>query len=349
MKTTSISTQAISDATRLARMKLQLKLADLQKEATTGRLSDVGQSLGYMTGRTVSLRQELERLNTFTDTNSLATSRLQVSQTTLESVASGAQTFINSLIVARSSRTGAGVAVTGAIAKLASLTDAMNSSAGGGFIFAGINTDVKPLTNYFDTPAPANRQAVAAEFLSTFGIAQSAPGVELISAVDMQSFLDTNYATLFDASAWTTTWSAASDQNITSRISTNELIETSTNANEPAVRALASAYAMVADLGVADLNSGAYEAVLDTAIGLAGKAIGELTEVRARLGSAEERIGSANDRMSLQIDIMTNHINLLEGVDPYEASTRVNSLLTQIETAYALTARIQRLSLVNYL
>ena len=43
------------------------------------------------------------------------------------------------------------------------------------------------------------------------------------------------------------------------------------------------------------------------------------------------------------------HINLLEAVDPAEASTRISLLLTQIETAYSLTARIQRLSLLNYL
>ena len=53
--------------------------------------------------------------------------------------------------------------------------------------------------------------------------------------------------------------------------------------------------------------------------------------------------------MSIQIDIMTRHIGALENVDPFEASTRVSALLTQVETAYAMTARIQRLSLLNYL
>jgi flagellar hook-associated protein 3 FlgL len=53
--------------------------------------------------------------------------------------------------------------------------------------------------------------------------------------------------------------------------------------------------------------------------------------------------------MSIQIDIMTNHVNLLEGVDTYEASTRLAALVTQVETAYALTARIEKLSLLNYM
>ena len=53
--------------------------------------------------------------------------------------------------------------------------------------------------------------------------------------------------------------------------------------------------------------------------------------------------------MTIQSDIMTNHVDALEGVDPYEASTRLSALMTQIETAYAMTARIQKLTLLNYL
>jgi flagellar hook-associated protein 3 FlgL len=39
----------------------------------------------------------------------------------------------------------------------------------------------------------------------------------------------------------------------------------------------------------------------------------------------------------------------MQGVDPFEAATRVNALITQIETSYALTARIQQLSLTRLL
>jgi flagellar hook-associated protein 3 FlgL len=53
--------------------------------------------------------------------------------------------------------------------------------------------------------------------------------------------------------------------------------------------------------------------------------------------------------MSIQIDIMATHIGTLEGVDPFEASTRVSQLLTQVETAYAMTARIHQLTILNYL
>ena len=53
--------------------------------------------------------------------------------------------------------------------------------------------------------------------------------------------------------------------------------------------------------------------------------------------------------MSIQSDIIKTHIGALEGVDPYEASNRLTELMTQIETAYSVTARIQKLTLLNYL
>lgn len=53
--------------------------------------------------------------------------------------------------------------------------------------------------------------------------------------------------------------------------------------------------------------------------------------------------------MNTQIDLFNRHIVDLEGVDPYEAANRVNDLLTHIQTSFALTARIQQLSLLNFL
>jgi flagellar hook-associated protein 3 FlgL len=178
---------------------------------------------------------------------------------------------------------------------------------------------------------------------------QSDPGVAAISAADMKTFLDGAFAGLFDGTAWRSDWSTASDQDMLSRISTSEVIETSSNANEQAIRKLASAYTMVADLGVEGLGQETFQTVVDKAVTLASEAIADLSLTAADLGTAQERVKNANTRMSMEIDIMTKHIGTLEGVDPYEASTRLSQLMTQVETAYAMTARVQKLSLLNYL
>ena len=349
MKTTFISTSAISAASRLSLVEIQTKLAAAQKEVTTGRYADVGLTLGYKAGQTVSLRQELARLQTITDTNAVATARLDASQAALADMIENVQGFIGQLIGARDSASGPSVAQQQAKLGLGAFIDSLNTTIDGAFVFSGINADVKAVSAYIQSPISPAQQAVADAFQTTFGFPQSDPAAVNITAVDMQAFLDTTFTDLFDAAGWTTNWSAASDQNVKSRISTSELIETATNANAEAFRDIAKAYTMVADLGIKELNDNAFQAVADEAIRVAGGAIQKLTQLQSMLGTAQERIANANDRMAIQINVVTTHIGALEGVDPAEASTRVATLLTQIEVAYALTARIQRLSLLNYL
>ncbi len=212
-----------------------------------------------------------------------------------------------------------------------------------------MNSDVKPVTDYFDTPTPANRQAVADAFFTQFGITQSDPAAANISASDMQAFLDGPFAALFDDPAWGDDWSSASNQNVRSRISTSETIDSSTNANETAFRKLAQAYTMVADLGIQNLSQPAFETVINQATKIVNEAVQDLGDLQSQLGVAEQRVKDASDRMSLQLDIMTTQVKTLEGVDPNEAATRVSQLLTQIETSYALTAHIMGLSILDYL
>jgi flagellar hook-associated protein 3 FlgL len=349
MTSTFISTSALSEATRSSLMKLQTKLADAQKEVTTGRLADVGLSLGFKAGQAVSLRQEHARLQSITETNGLVSSRLDASQAALKAVVENAQSFQSQLLAARNSSTGPQVIQGQARAALSAFADMLNTTFNGASLFAGINADVKPIADYNQQPPAANAQAVASAFATAFGVSQADPAVSSISAANMQAFLDGPFAGLFDPAAWSGAWSAAADQNVRSRISTSELIETSVNANDAAFRKLASAYTMLADLGTDKLNQNAYQAVVDTAVRTVSEAVQGITELQAGLGTVQERAKNANDRMSIQIDILTNHIGVLEGVDPYEASNRVAGLLTQVETAYAMTARIHKLSLLNYL
>lgn len=349
MSSMFISSRALTETPRLSLSKLQSKLLEAQKELATGRLADVGASLGYQAGQTVSLRQEHARLQSITDTNGLVVSRLDATQAALEALGAGAQQFVSQLVAARAGDSGPRVVQQQAQAALATFADTLNTTFDGVSLFAGINTDVRPITTYNQQPPPANAQAVASAFSTAFGVTQADPAVANITPAAMQAFLDGPFAALFDVSAWSGTWSAASDQNVKNRISTSEMIETSVNANAAAFRKLASAYTMLADLGGASMSQATFQAVVDEAVTMANEAVAGITQLRADLGTAQERVAKANDRMSIQIDIMTQHIGALENVDPYEASTRVTTLLTQVETAYAMTARIQRLSLLNYL
>ncbi|KWT67427.1 flagellar hook-associated family protein [Hyphomicrobium sulfonivorans] len=349
MKTTFISTNSMSAATRQALAKVQQQLADAHLEMTTSRYADVGKTLGYKAGDTISLRQEFARLNTIIDTNSTVTSRLKSSQSVLQNLVDTGRDFVGQLLGSRVGGASALNVKAEAQSRLDGFIDAMNMAFGDGYLFAGVNSDVKPMADYFSTPASASKQSVANAFFAEFGIYQDDPAAANISAADMQTFLDTTFSDLFADPAWTSDWSSASSQNARSRISSSELLETSTNANESAFRKFAQAYTMIADLGVENLGQPAFEAIIDKATQLVNEAIQEVGDLQARLGISEQRVGDASERMKLQVDILTRQVKTLEEVDPNEAAVRINQMLTQMEISYALTSRIMGLSLLKYI
>lgn len=343
-----ISSFSMSSALRQAILTAQSNLVTAQQEVSTGRKMDVGLSLGATTGQSFSLRAETSLLQTISQTNNVASTRLASTQTILGQMQSGAQNFLDSLIAANSSTSGTAALQANAQSGLRSLIGNLNTSVSGQYIFGGINSGTAPVTDYFGSAA-ANKTAVDTAFLTTFGFSQSSPSVSSISGSQMQSFLDTTFANLFQGTNWTSDWSVASNTTMSSRISDSQTVSTSVSANQSAFQNLAQAYTMVADLGTQNLNSSALQAVSQTAMTLVQKAITGLTNIQANAGIVQSAVTTANDQMSMQMYILTTQVNNLESVDPYEAATRVTNLQTQIETSYSLTAQLQKLSLVRYI
>ncbi len=348
MKTTYISTFGLANATRRSVLEMQAELADRQKEVSSGRVADTGLALGSRTGQSVALRQEHASIETLVASNAVAGSRLDATQGALSSIADDATSFLGILVQAKSNPASAGVTQTRAQEKLASFTGQLNTAHNGEYLFAGINSDVAPIADYF-APGSAGKQAVDDAFLAHFGFSQSDPAVANIDAADMQDFLDNDFSALFDSGPWSTAWSSASDTVSSGRIASGTTIATGTTANTAAMRNLAMGYTMVADLGLAQLSDATYSVLMDKAANAVGDGLQGVNDTRTQLGATQQAVTNATDRMSLQLDVIDKHISSLEGVDPYEASTRITTLQTQIETSYAMTSRIQQLSLINYL
>lgn len=344
-----MSTASLSESTRIALSRVQAEMADAQKVLASGRHADVGKTLGIKTANTISFRGQHARLQTILDTNGVLGSRIELTQSVLNSIADSASSFRDAIIASRDSGQGAVVVKRAAEVGLKAFTSSMNSSFDGAFIFSGINSDVKPVADYFEMPPPANKQAANLAFVTEFGFTQGDAAVSTITAGAIQAYLDGAFSAMFETGQWQGTWSGASSENVQSRISPREIIATSANANEEPFRKLAEAYTMVADLGLEAMNGQARQMVLDKAMLLASDAIAGLGSVRAGLGIAQERISKAGDRMSIEMDIIAKNIGLLENVDAAKVATRISALSIQIETSYALTARLHQMSLVNYL
>ncbi len=348
MKTQSVSSYMLANSTRNIIAKAQADLVKASQEATTGFVFDKGLTLGSRTGQSISLRKEHDRLTVLTETNGLLSERMKASQNALTNVIKGSQDFLGNLTAVHGSADGHSIIVDTAKSLLRAATDLINTSYNGEYIFAGENTDVKPLGDYGVAGDPA-RAAVLQSFQDYFRFPTTDPQVANISAADMKTYLDTSFAAEFDAGSWSTNWSSASDTLVKSRIAPTELAETSVSANNAGFRQLAMSYTMIAELGDIGLNQAAFDMVIDKAEATTTQNTISLAGAQSFLGNAQARTKDATDRLTVQINVLNSSVLDLEAVDPYEAASRVEALRTQIDASYALTVKIQSLSLLNYL
>jgi flagellar hook-associated protein 3 FlgL len=345
--TSAISTRAISSSLAQSVVKLQSEFATRTKELSTGRHNDLGLTLGNRTAVLVSLRYESDTLQTLSDTNEFAATRLGTTESKLASIQSTAEDFLNTLLTSGSSTLHAGTVQSAAETKLSSLIADLDSSLGGDYLFAGTNTGTRPVADY--APSSSPKLAVDAAFFTAFGFSQASPQVPEIGGAEMQAFLDTQFAALFQDPNWGDIWSSAADQPLTDRISPSRMAITSVTANEAPFSQLAQAYTMLADLGTQDLGADAYDAVVSTAGTLLRSAISGLTDLRSDVGAMQSEVSDASEQMSLQMSLLSKQVGTFENVDPYEVSSRLSELQTQLEASYFMTAQLRDLSLTNYL
>jgi flagellar hook-associated protein 3 FlgL len=348
MKTTFMSTLSLWNSPRNAVSKLQGELAKANQEIVTGRYADVGLELGHKTGQGIALRQESAQLDAYTNANALTSRRLGITKMSLDQIRETAETFLSELISLPPHETGARMVRDNATTNLRNLVLQLNTAEGGQYVFAGTNTLEKPLKSYIDEPESEAKKAVNEAFLTKFGISQTDPGIASISAEDMEEFLNGEFSELFET-GWEGIWSTAQGGTIESRISPNEKIETSANANEDPMRKLAMAYTLVSDLGLPDMHVETRQVIIGKAMEIMGSITHDIVAIQARIGTAEKLISEANTRMGLQKTIFEEGLGELEGVDPAEAKTRVDGYTTQIQMSYSLTSQLRQLNLLNYL
>lgn len=345
MKISFVSNQAVSKALGYQLSRLHRDMMQAQQEVSSGKYADVGLALGARTGQAVALGRDIERLEGLQVSNSLISARIDATMISVDRLTKQADAFMSALTV--SAENSVEVLRATAKATLETLTSVLNTSHNGEYIFAGVNTDIPPITDYYAADA-ANKAKFNEAFEDHFGYPQSDPQAAAITADEMSAFLEDIVEPLFFGAGWTD-WSRATDHGITNRIGLNETAETTLTANMDGVRRLAMAATIVSDLLEAPLNDAARDVVITRARDLVSGSVTEINQSAAGLGLVENRIEAANQRMDMQVDIFKLSLGNLQNVDTYEASTRISTLLAQIETSYALTSRIQKLSLLNYL
>jgi flagellar hook-associated protein 3 FlgL len=341
----TISTRVLSQIPRVSIAEGQRKLAEAQREATTGRQADVGLTLGPRVGSAVTLRLELDAVASDIERSEQAGLRAGVTQASLSALSDLAKGFQSMLGGARTAHDGMKLAAVSARSSLDAMQTTLATTYDGQYIFGGLMTETIPLAAYASGP----QQAVIDAFTANFGFPPSDPAAASLAADDIETFLDGAFSNLFSDPTWTSVWSAASDEGPAFRLGSGGEIDLQTNTNRPFATTMAEAFSMVEALGQGSIGKDAFQVVADRALARISEAQLQIGAEQARIGAGENRLNLAGQALEASKAKLQSAVQALEGVDAYEAATRVNLLMTQLETSYALTGRIGRLSLLSYI
>jgi flagellar hook-associated protein 3 FlgL len=347
MTITSVSTLSLGNAMLPSIARVDAQLTQLETESTTGQYADLGLQLGQSSGYELSLRNSDDLLQSITTANALVAGSLSTASDALTSIVSSARSTLSTLLSwTPGSSSGADLSTTADDA-MQSLVALSNSSYDDQYVFGGINTASAPMASF--TSGSTGETALTSAFETQFGFAPTAAGASSITSAQMTSFLDGAFDDQFTGSNWTTNFSSASSVNTTAEVAPGQTIQTSTNLNSGGFQSLTQAYAMLSMFGDSSLSDTTKQSVVTAASNLINQGLSKLTATGADVGTMQTQVTQADDEMSTQMTLLNKQLGTLDNVNSEEIATQLNSLTTQLEMAYQVTAKLQSLSLAQYL
>ncbi|MBN8631373.1 MAG: flagellar biosynthesis protein FlgL [Rhodobacterales bacterium] len=331
---TRISVGDASLANILSRQGAELRgqVNRVSQEAVTGKASDIGAALRGDFSPLLAIDASLTRLAAFASNTTDAAFQAAAQQSAIAGLTGLAGGIATTLLGATSYSTPAQIdtLATDAKGRLASAIGLLNTQVSGRAVFSGVATDTAPLGQVDDmlialqtaatgaTTAGQVSAAVQSWFADPLGFGAYYQGGNPLSPVP---------------------------------VAPGETAEISTTAMDPTLRDTLAGFAMAALLDRGLLSGDAAERARlmhEAGQQLVATEDGRTT-LAARIGTVEARIEAARTRNSAEetsLGILRSDIG---SVDPYEAATRLQSIQAQLESLYLVTARVSRLSLVEYL
>ena len=330
-----ISLGDLAQSFMLRRQNTDLK-ADLQRlttEMSTGTAADIGRHVGGDFSPLAGIGASLARLQGFKATTTEAALLSGAMQTVLGTVEGMASSLGPALLAASSAGGATQVNAVGAEArqKLGTAIALYNTDISGRSLFAGKATD---------SPSVLSVETLLAALDAETSGATSALDVE------------TRVSAWFDGpTGYATNGYLGADGLSPLAIAPGETVELAFTGADPGIRDTLKGLAMAALL-----DRGILAGNISARAELAGRAGENLIEsqssradMAARLGTAEGQIEAAAARNSAEASTLQIAQSGLTSVDPYETASKLEATRQQLETLYALTARLSRLNLVDFL
>lgn len=336
--TNSVSIGDLSRTTLLRQANVQLKsrLLALTQEAANGVKSDMAQAVGGNFGPLAQVEARLTALAAYRETAAAAQAELAGLQTALEAIGKIGSGIGAGMLSGISAADETSIAIRSRQAHddLHAVVGLMNVDVGGRFVLSGSAVETRPLGDAAGILADARAQvagltdpvAIAATISGWF---DAAPG--------LGGFADT--------------WYGGNTEVRTVATSPHAVVAQTLTGLDPSFRDILKGLvlgALADDPGV-----GLAREDKATLIAQAGTTtmtgVRALTMRRAEIGMQEEAIAHDAARNAAETTAMAIARTRIVEADPYETATALTQTEASLQHLYALTARLSRLSLADYL
>lgn len=335
---TAISTQSTLQKSLNSRRSIadqDRQLQKAQQEMVTGLREDVYADAGFRAAQSLDLRNRMSRIESFATSNKLLAGKLEMMSSQMSSMRNQSQEFSALAVSLGNGTQGRDVLAVQANALIQSLASQINTSYSGEFLFSGVNSDKASLsltgTTFATPPLPAGASlsdvnATLAAFDSYFGLNGAPPAANgyasLITAGEQQSATVDQYTSLGYGMG----------------------------ADDEAFALIFKGLAMFANTDITQItDADAYRVWVDAATDAIVQGTNKLQREETILGNQQSLIDQVTTRQATLANVYNERVLDIEGVDSYEAATRLESMSAQLDASYAVTVRLKNLSLLNYL
>jgi len=334
MNISSLGDLAQSYAMKSRNTALKSDLQRLVQEVTTGQVADKRDVVTSNAAYVSDLERSLTKLEGYELATFESGQHAAAAQSALDRVSTLNAEFRDTILVAGNMGFGetAGRILLQAKGTLDDMIGTLNTSVAGRSIFSGTATDRSPLASTED-------------LLAGLGAAVAGAG-------SVDDILATAEAWFDDPAGFGTTGYLGSDRSLAAvSLSDQNSVQWGLRADDPilrdtlrnlAVASLAGDPALgLTDAQQSELIQKSVASVMNADVGL--------INLRTQIGFNESRIEAISVRNGAERAALSMARSDLLSVDPFEAATELEQVQFQLQSLYAITARMSQTSLVNYL
>lgn len=315
--------------------RIKSDLAQLGQELSTGKAADVVEKLGGQTRQLSGINHSLEVLTAYQRSADETSLMLEHMQLALDRVDQQRDTAAGELLKVSPQSLGHQItnASQTAAQAFSDIVSALNTRLSGRSLFAGAAVDRTPL-------------AKADEMLDDI----RANLVGATTQTDVSNIVEQWFD---DPAGGFATMGYLGDTGgkMERTIGPNQSIKVSLQADDPSTKELLRATALAALAG--EMSGALTHAEQANLLQGAGASLiagaGALVSSQSAVGSLQGSVEAGQTRLASEQSSLSFAYNDLTEADPFETATRLQAVQTQLETHFAVTARLSRLSLADYI